>query len=193
MNVEDWRARIKKNLIDGCLKNIAFLKENHDGELFYSFVIHCASGFVSFGTSAASRAHVSSKMEEQGLDAEEYMSVYAAEWHLVNFNWEAFSATDELVDSFFHAYWDVDEDEEESELDDDAWLPRFFCEIIISVFEDLKASKVFEHSVFEDDLLLGAQVSDPEDETVDTLIQISEKVNSPQWHALLEDVYRNQL
>ncbi|WP_294966764.1 hypothetical protein [uncultured Gilliamella sp.] len=50
------------------------------------------------------------------------------------------------------------------------------------MINQLKASKCFDFNPFESDLLLGLQFGDPSDGAKSTMLQISEQVNSPQWH-----------
>ena len=183
-------------LYNSCIKDIAHIKENYSHESFIAYCIYCDDGFRSFSTIGCTKKWLTEQVEKlKNLYPNPLLSAetLAAEWDYFGAEkLENFRDIDELVDSINKAYDDDEIEDLNNTLEDYDYdgLVKFFQEAIIAVINQLKASKCFDSKPFESDLLLGLQFADPSDGARSTMLQISEQVNSPQWHKKMLASYR---
>lgn len=185
-------------LYNSCIKDIANIKENYSQESFISYCIYCEGGFECFGSGGCTKKwlneHVQELKQYHKNDNETllYIETFADEWDYFGAaKYENFRDINELVDNISKAYYD-DEIEDLNTtpegLDSDG-LDRFFQDGVTTVINQLKASKCFDSMPFENDLLLGLQFSDPSKGAMSLTVEISEQVNSPQWHKKILESY----
>ena len=186
-------------LYNSCIKDIAHIKENYSHESFIAYCIYCDDGFRYFDSVGCTKKWLNEQVQtlkqyhKNENETLLYIETFAAEWNYFGSEKiENFSDINVLVYNIFKAYYDDEIEDLNNTLEDFDYdgLVKFFQEVIIAVINQLKASKCFDSKPFERDLLLGLQFGDPSDGARSTMLQISEQVNSPQWHKKMLASYR---
>ena len=115
-----------------------------------------------------------------------YYETNAAEWSCINRNYQCFAALDSFVDELYEIFYEGElEDVALDDMDSEqlwGFISNFFVDASVSVTTRLKAEGFFANSLFQQDLLLGLQFTDPDVHAYRMMEAVSSRVNSPHWH-----------
>lgn len=186
----DFKEKLMKALYEACVMDITSVAQDLSNESVFSYAIYCDSGFSSFGGAACSREGIKNYLGKNGNDSYLYAETFAAEWNYVNNHWQNFSSFDAINEDIIYAA--DDGDIEGIQIKGDFTFDRlyvFYIQLIVEVLNKLKQQQIVTKPPFESDLLLGLQFGDPSFEERKLMLQVSEQVNSPEWHKKMLEAY----
>jgi|GEM_PF-4552972 len=165
----------------------------------YAFVIYSCSAFEAIGVAysiresmkkiiasgIASQARFLERMKESSPETyERYRNTKSNDacYEVTSDEWEFMNAGDDTL--FSRLAKEISEiydvlHEGGLEYED---IYRIIEDLITEVIVQLRDEGAFRNAAFEDDILLGIHFSDPDDDEVEMVRRVSEKVNSDYWH-----------
>lgn len=187
----DFKDKLMKALYEACVNDIASVVEDLSNESVFSYAIYCDSGFGGFGGAACSREGIKNHIGKNGNASYLYAETFAGKWNYVNNHWQNFSSFDVINEDIIYAADDgeIEGIQTKGDFTFDK-LYEFYVQLITNVLNELKQQQIFNNPPFESDLLLGLQFGDPSIEERKLMLQVSEKVNSPEWHKKILEAYK---
>lgn len=200
MILNDYRNELKKLLFNACHADINFITKNLSNEQVTGYVIVCDSAFINFGAALCTEKYLitqaemfATKIPKEWSDrnkAKVYIQMNVEEWGYFADN-ENFRELNQLAHTLANA--DCDGDllgiYNNDDITDDETYINFYLDFICEVIESLKFEGFFKKPPFREDLLLGLQLFNPTLEQKKMMLQVSEKVNSPEWHKKMLEAY----
>lgn len=200
MILNDYKDQFIELLYEACILDINNIKNVFNSESCIAYTIICDSAFVNFGTGMCTKKRLLDQTGElmtvfpqnwQNKDETLlYVNTHASEWN--HFNEPLyFKELNELADLIANA--DCDGDllgiYVEDDIGDDNAYNNFFIDFICEVITRLKSSNIFLDQPFQKNLLLGLQFLNPTDIQQKIMLDISERVNSQEWHKKMLEAY----
>lgn len=182
--------------------SIAEVEAQFQNQEVYAFVIYSCSAFEAIGVAystresmekiiasrIASQTRFLERMKESSPDTyERYRNTKSNDtcYEVTSDEWEFMNAGDDAL--FSKLAKEISEiydvlHEGGLEYED---IHRIIEDLITEVIIQLRDEGTFQNAAFEDDILLGIHFSDPDDDEVEMVRRVSEKVNSAYWHQRL--------
>ncbi len=188
MKIIDLKKDLIDQLVEGCKKHLYYLIADLSGQSIFSYTIYCDSGCRNMGVALCTREWLVRRNRNivSGLESSWYGEVNSAEWNYVNKYYELFDDVDDQIDKLYDIFYDGELDDVKLNLLDSDRLWEFICNFFVDVVAEtliiLKKSGHFSNKLFENDLLLGMQFSDPDKHSLGMVEAASNKVNSLEWH-----------
>lgn len=191
MKLIDFKDKLFTLLYEACTNDIDKLKKDMKCEKIFSYAIFCHDGMTAFYGAACSREYI----EKYKDNKKDYLNseVMSAEWNYLGCNASFFKELNKVIDNLIEADYEgeltgiyLEDDFDGSNYDQ---YYQFYINLFIEVIVKLKSSSIFEEDPFEQDVLLGIQYADPGKEAIESMLKVSEKVNSPKWHKKMLEAY----
>lgn len=187
----ELKDKMQNALYEACVMDITSVAHDLSNESVFSYAIYCDYGFIGFGSAACSREGIKKHTGKNGNTAYLYAETFASEWNYVNNHWQNFSNFDAINEDIFDAT--DNNDIEGIQIKGDFTFEKlyvFYVQLIVEVLTKLKQHPIINQPPFESDLLLGLQYGDPSFKERKFMLQISERVNSSQWHKKMLKAYQ---
>lgn len=189
MYISEFKSDLATSLVHSCKEAIASLPASICDASIYSFSIYCASGCTSFGVAFSTLEALNKKNESLASSDLEKLAnkLSAAEWPFVNYGFEFFRDSEDLVEGFYNILYegvfdDMDIDPKATPADLTKISTNCFVDSISNAFAKLKFDGDFSRKKFIEDPFLGLQFGDPSSNELQMMVSVSELVNSPHWH-----------
>ncbi|MET3373367.1 hypothetical protein ABIC89_002429 [Variovorax boronicumulans] len=189
MYICEFKRDLATSLVRSCKEVIASLPASICDASIYSFSLYCASGCTSFGVAFSTLEALNKKNENlANSDAQKLINkLSAAEWPFVNYGFELFKDSNDLVDGLYNTLYegvfeDVVIDPNAKTADLTKISTDCFIESISNAFVKLKSDSDFSSKKFIGDPFFGLQFGDPSPNELRMMENVSELVNSPEWH-----------
>lgn len=200
MILNDSKKELTELLFQALIDDIGGVKAEFSQDNIIGYAILCDSGFLSFGSAACTEKQlikqsallVEKLIEKDETSAQQYVATFAAEWdHYNDYRRGHFAAVNALNKIIVEASRnnDIAGVKVKGNFDYDLYY-QFYKDVITETLEKLKASGIFNSPPFCDDLLLGLQFSDPDDDEKQWVLSVSEKINTRGWHNKMVESYR---
>lgn len=201
MIMVDFKTQLLELLVKAYLEDITFLKTNLKDESVFSYTLFCDSGFSIFASAAETRKMLNEQitiLSPQFANKEQaalYAETHTSEWNYFSSpKLESFVKIDELIKKIKDADYngELTGVYKEGDFDGSNYeeFYNFFVNLVIELCLKLKNQNIFNTSPFEQDILLGLQIADPDEDEEKWVLTVSEQVNSPQWHKKMLEAYQ---
>lgn len=187
MIIYNLQQSLESQIYEACLGYIALIKADLNGEKIYAFNLYGSSGFAEgLSVAVSTRASLSEALKVNQAAKPEfqcpdiYLEMCADEWGYLYRHRDVFCSISEQLIELFDTLYEGCEFEDETDFHKaEAHILKAIPDAIIGALIKLKQSGAFNNEVFEDDVLLGYQLTDS---GCEQLVQSSKQLNTLTWH-----------
>lgn len=195
--------KLQKQVFSAARQLIKEIEKEYQNNEVYAFVFFTCTGFDAFCIVHSTKSSLSRIKEKAKTSLEEFKKANPDDCEDLENIEESFNHYDvdvcewEFVRGYEKIFSQVSNAISEAscglrneglEFDE---VDGIFENLLTEVIIQLRDEKAFQSSAFEDDILLGIQFSDAEDDEVEMSRRVSEKVNSAYWHQRVCEGYDN--
>lgn len=186
MRSNELEKELEQLLINACLKHLEYMKKDLRNCSIFSYSIYCSSGFRNMGIAACTKEWLLSRKNETH-EYPWFYEVNASEWDYINKHYDCFDEVNSYIDKIYTIFYDgyLDDINLDKLSDEELWdfISCFFSNTILAVLKKLINLNVFYNILFEKELLLGVQFSDPDIDHIQSITKISSCLNNDLWHS----------
>lgn len=191
MDFNKYAENFEKELYGACLKDLEVLKLNESNDLIFSYAIYLPSGFETFSSASCNHEGITEALAEMSDIKDSASQIIKVEtcvdyWNIYEPG-NSFEEVNNISNQIFDELYDIEDPEIYSKAQDDMIV--FFSNCIVNTLLSLKKGNHFSYPPFEKDILTGLQYNTPTDIALEIMLNISEKVNSPEWHKKMLEAY----
>lgn len=191
MNFTKFQKHFEEKLFQACVRDVNELNIISDKDAVFAYSVYLPNGFKIFSSAACNHEGIKnalSEISDENISDRTLKIETSVDYWNIYEPGKSFDEVNEICSQIFDELYDIEDPEEYIQAQDD--MIDFFCNGIINTMLCLKNQNKFTSPPFEKDILMGLQYNSPADVSLEIMLNISKKVNSPEWHKKMLEAYQ---